>query len=133
MKVKTLKTQNTAGTKTMPADLRDKLNGLTINEALERGIINDLGDDKGQFVFDHADSAVDASYAVVQGYAVRCSDGLKAGVDGIDDVIGDLRFSKGISTVAGDGFGKEWFRLGMPAGIRLGASIKSLAEENVVV
>lgn len=133
MKVKKLKSvENTTGTKTLPADLQKLMAGFTINECLERGYITDLGDDKGKFIFDHADANIDASYALVNGYAVRCSDGLKAGVDNIDDVIGDLRFSAGVSTIAGDGFNKPWFRLGMPAGIRLGESIKQLAADAVV-
>ena len=120
-----------SGVKSMPADLRDKLNGLTINEALERGIIDDLGDESGKLIFQHGDEKIDAAYAVIQGYAVRVSDNLKNGVDNIEDVVGDLRFQKGISTIEGDGFGKEFFRLGMPAGINLGKELYTLAPETV--
>lgn len=122
-----------SGTKTMPADLRERLNGLTINEALERDIINDLGDENGKLIFQHGDENIDAAYAIVQGYAVRVSGNLKDGIDNLNDIVGDLRFQKGVSTIQGDGFGKEFFRLGMPAGINLGKEIYTLEAETVGV
>lgn len=128
---KKLKGSETTGPKTMPSDLRDKLNGLTVNEAIERGLITDLGDETGKFIFKHADENIEALYGVVNGYAVRVSEGLSNQVDDVDDIIGDLRFTKGISSIEGDGFGKEFFRLGMPAGIRLGESVYTLSAETV--
>lgn len=124
-----LKSKGTAVIKAMPNDLKDKLNGLTINEAIERGFITDLGNEAGEFMFEHADANIDATYAVVNGYGVPCSKGLADAIDSTDDIMGDLVFQKGISNIEGDGFGKEWFRLGMPQGIRLGDSVKSLALE----
>ena len=133
MKIAAKKLKSEAsGVKTMPADLRDKLNGLSINEALERGIINDLGDENGKFIFNHA-TIDDVGYAIVQGYAIPVSKGLLAAVDGIENIIGDLRFQKGISTIEGEGFNKEWFRLSMPAGINLGAEIYTLDPQTVEV
>lgn len=130
MKVQKLASKsNGAGPKNMPADLRGKLNGLTINEAIERGIIDDLGDANGQFVFDHADEDIDAKYALVQGYAVRVSSTLAENLDETSDAIGDLQFTKGISNIEGEGFGKEYFRLGMPQGIRLGTAVVTLPVE----
>jgi hypothetical protein len=128
---KKLASKDTEVVKTMPADLRDKLDGLTINEALERGIINDLGDANGKFFFYHADESIEAAYGIVQGYAVTLSKGLVAASDTALDIIGDLRFQKGISTIEGDGFGKAWFRLGMPAGINLGDAFVTLDAETV--
>lgn len=126
-KTKQLGNQATSDTHpAMPTALRDKLNDTTINQALKDGIIDDLGDNSGQFIFEHAtENLADTYYAVVQGYAVRCSDTLIDRLTGCktveesDNLLGNCRFTKGISNVAGDGFGKEYFRLGLPAGINL--------------
>lgn len=126
---KQLKTEST-GVKTMPDDMRLKLKGLTINEALERGLITDLGDDTGKFIFNHG-TIEDAAYAVVQGYAVRVSPGVKDAVDNLDNIVGDLRFMSDVSTIDGEGFGKPWFRLAMPAGINLGEAIHTLEPQTV--
>lgn len=132
MKVKQLATKGTTSPKTLSAELREKLNGLSINEALAAGHIDDLGDENGQFIFAHADKDIDASYAIVQGAAVRVSKTLAENLDETTDVIGDLVFTKGISNVDGEGYGKEYFRLGMPKGIRLGEALTSLAVEPAV-
>lgn len=126
---KKLKSEAT-GFKVMPNDLRDQLDGLSINEALERKLIDDLGDENGRFIFDHA-TIEDVGYAIVQGYAIPVSKGLLAAVDSVNSIIGDLRFQKGISTIEGDGFGKAWFRLSMPAGINLGEAIHTLEAQTV--
>lgn len=134
MKVKQLKAQATAGTTAtpLPEELRKSLNGLTINEALAKGFIDDIGDAKGNFMFNDARDGVDAAYAWIQGHAVRLSGSLRAGVDDIDEQIGNLRFRQDVSTVAGPGFGKPWFRLIMPSGIQVGEVIKTLEAEDVV-
>lgn len=106
--------------------MREALNGLSINEAIEKGLITDLGDDEGKFFFKHADDEIDAYYGIVNGYTVRLSDGLVDSIDNIDDILGKLRFTLGTSNVEGAGKGMTYFRLGLPKGIRLGESVKSL-------
>src|SRR6476659_617750 len=117
MKVKQVgKAGNTAstGVATMPNDLRDKLSGFTINEALAKGWIDDLGTATGKFLVPHNDANIDTFYAIVQGYAIPCSKSVSdRAAEGTidDDMIGNMKFQKGVSTVEGDGFGKAWFRL----------------------
>lgn len=115
------KTSST-GTASMPQSLRDKLNGLTINEALAAGHIDDLGNKTGIFAVPHKDENVDRWYAIVQGTAVpmsrRAGDAAFEGkLD--DNTIGSMKFQKGISTIEGDGFGKEWFNLGLGGTLNL--------------
>src|SRR5688572_16034397 len=100
MKVaKKLSSSESVGPKSMNDVDRAKLNGLSINEAIERGLITDLGDDNGQFIFKHADyEKNEAAYAIVNGIAVRVSAGVEAAVDTLKEIIGDLRFTGGIST-----------------------------------
>jgi hypothetical protein len=126
-----LATKGTTGPKTMPPALKKILNELTINEAIAAGHVTALGDDDGNFVFEHADENIDKKYAIVNGYAVGVSKNLAEALEDSDDIIGDLRFIAGVSTIEGDGFGKEFFTLGLPAGIRLGASVKKLSLEPV--
>lgn len=109
------------GPKRMPSDLQTKLRDMSINEAILAGLVTSIGNEKGEFLFHHADEGVPAMYGVVNGYAVRVSDQLsKTDHETIRGMEGDLRFTEGISTIQGDGFGKRFFRLGYPAGIRLG-------------
>jgi len=117
MKVKSVgKADKTASTgiATMPNDLRAKLDTLTINEALDRGIIDDLGTATGKFLVPHADPNIDTFYAIVQGYAIPCSKSVseRAAESNIDDdLIATMKFQSGVSNIEGDGFGKNWFRL----------------------
>lgn len=130
MKMQKLASSNTsANPKTMSKAQQDELVGLTLNEAFERGLITDIGNDKGEFIFEHADDDIDAHYAVINGSAVRVSQTVVDDLDNIDDFMGDLTFHAGISDVEGEGKGKYWFRLGKPAGIRLGDSVKSVVAE----
>ena len=129
MKMKQLATKAANVLRHISADLQDKLNGLTINEALEKGIIDDLGDENGQFIFSRED--IDAHYAIIQGQAVWVSEGLAAKLDESDEILGDLTFQKGVSTIEGEGFGKAWFRLGLPGGVKAGTAVKSLTAEPV--
>jgi len=129
MKMKQLASKSEAVLRHISADLQDKLNGLTINEAIEKGIIDDLGDADGKFIFERED--IDAHYALIQGQAVWCSEGLAAKLDETDEILGDLTFQKGVSTIEGAGFGKSWFRLGLPAGVKAGVAVKSLTPEPV--
>ena len=113
--------------KSIGEELQTALHGKTINEALKLGIIDDLGNDDGEFIFDHEDENISQQYAIVQGYGVIVSEGLTENLGDTD--IFDCQFVKGISTVEGAGHGKPFFRLGMPQGLRLGASVKKLEVE----
>jgi hypothetical protein len=123
MKIKGKKLKGEAsGNMPMPNALRDKLNGLSVNQALAAGIIDDLGDEKGVLFFPHTDYP-DRVYAIIQGYTVPASKALgDLNEDEAMEQIGDLRFQKGISTIEGDGFSKEFFRLGLPAYVNLDAA-----------
>lgn len=127
MNVKSIKRTTTAKAvivKAIPDALKAQLDGKTVNEAVEDGTITSLGNDKGEFIFDHADTNVSAQYAMVNGYGVIVSEGLTDNLDDTD--VFDCQFTSGISTVPGDGFGKPWFRLGRPQGLNLGAAAKNL-------
>lgn len=116
---KKLKGATASGPTTMPVAMRDQLNGLTIQEGIDQGLIKDLGDDQGRFIFPHKEFK-DRHYAIVNGHTVPVSAGLgEMDDDAIQDVLGNLRFNKGVSTINGDGFGKEFFRLGRPAEVNL--------------
>lgn len=125
---KKLKSAETTKPKSMSKTDQDKLTGLTINECIERGLITSLGDDEGKFIFEHRE--YDAAYAIVNDCGVQVSKALRD-ADNLDEIIGDLRFTSGISEVEGEGKGQYWFRLGMPAGLNLGAEIYTLDAEAV--
>lgn len=125
MKVKTLGNPAKAastGISSMPGNLRVALNGMTINEALAAGVIDDLGTKTGVFAVPHNDPNIDRWYAIVQGHAVplstRATENAQDGkLD--DDIISNMKFQSGISNVAGDGNGKAWFNLGMGGTLNL--------------
>lgn len=117
------------GTLTMPNELRIKLKDLSINEAIAHGLITDLGDEDGTFLFPHA--VDDRVYAIVNGFTIPVSKSVadKSG-DDLLEILGDLRFRSEVSNIPGDGFGKEWYRLSMPAYVNLGAEGKvNIAEQ----
>ena len=126
---KKIKSAETPIYEPMPREMRLILKDLSINEAIEKGFITDLGDSEGKFVFEHADVDVDAYYGIVNGYTVKLSASLKDEADNIDDILGRLRFTLDISTVEGGGKGKEYFVLGLPRGLRLGNSVYAIKEE----
>ncbi len=132
MKMVKLASKNTSGTpKVMSAELQQKLLNKTLNEAFEAGIVTDIGDAEGKFIFEHADKDIEAHYAIVNNYAVRVSDSVVEDIDNVEEYLGDLTFHAGISTIEGEGKGKAWFRLGKPAGIRLGDAVVAIAAEPV--
>lgn len=115
-KVGNSKPSTGAGIQNMTDDMHKKLDGLTINEALAKGLIDDLGTDNGTFAVPHKDENIDAWYAIVQHSIVRLSKRageLCAAGQMDDNIIGTLKFQRGISTVEGDGFNKPWFNLGL--------------------
>lgn len=129
MKMQKLASKQDTVIKRLPVDLLNKLNGLTLNEAFEKGLITDIGTEEGDFIKAHASDDIDAHYAIIQGGAIPVSRSVVEDLDNLDDYMGDLTFYKGTSNVEGDGFGKEWFRLGKPAGLNLGETVKSLSAE----
>lgn len=128
---KKLKVQDTLIAEPMPDQFKILLKDLSINEAIEKGLITDLGDAKGNFFFEHADEETEAYYAVINGYGVRMSQALVDDIDNIDAIVGRLRFTFDVSNKEGEGFGKQYFRLGMPRGLKLGASVYALKEDSV--
>jgi hypothetical protein len=110
------------GIASMPSEMRKTLDGMTIEQALASGKINDLGTAKGVFAVPHKDENISRWYGIVQGYAVPlskaasslCEDGKLN-----NDVIANMKFQAGISNVEGDGNGKAWFNLGLGGTLNL--------------
>lgn len=74
----------------MPEELFTQLEGKTVNEALLEEIIDDLGDDKGDFCFYWEE--YDINYALVQGYRILIQ---KEAIDSLtsdDDVFSFWKF-----------------------------------------
>lgn len=108
----------------MPGSMQKSLENHTINSAVKAGLISSIGDADGNFIFNHADAGVDALYAIINGHRVRLSStASQLTADELAEDAGNLTFSGGVSNVAGGGFGKNWFILGLPKGIRLGAVV----------
>lgn len=109
----------------MPDALAQRLHGVTLNQALLKGIIDDLGDHEGNFIHEDLDR-LGYYYAIIQGYTVKCSERLMEDYtpEQIIDIAGLLslfRYKVGTSYE---------FQLGRPNGIRLGKpkiNIKALA------
>lgn len=118
-KTKQLKGATSGGFPTMNKHMRDSLDGLTIQEGINNGLITDLGDESGRFIFPHNDYP-DRSYAIVNGSTIPISSRLaELEANELVAVLGRLRFVSGISEFEGKGFGKSFFRLGMPADVNL--------------
>ena len=111
------------------SEMRAKLNGLTVREAIEKGLIFDIGNEQGDVAFEHTSNDVDNKYAVFnENYAIRCSSDLSDEIAGYTDAqIMGLRFIQDVSTVPGEGLGKTFWVLGKAAGYKLGAAVKSLS------
>jgi hypothetical protein len=97
----------------MPPEKYSLLSGLTIRDALYKGYIKKIGTDDNKFIFESFDNP-DALYAVIDGYAIRCSQKL------VDSELyktetEDLTFFRYINSD-----GEEEFVLGRPKIIRLG-------------
>lgn len=124
MKVKQIGkgTTSSTGIASMPNELRNKLHDMTINDALAKGIITDVGTPTGVFAVPHKDENISRWYGIVEGFAVPLSKTASENAEEgklNDDLIGTMKFQKGISNQAGDGFGKEWFNLGMGGTLNL--------------
>jgi hypothetical protein len=105
---------NGVGFDTLPKELQDKLIGKTLNQAIAEGLVTDLGDDAGN-LFAHSTQSEEWVYAIINGCRVTVSDKLtKTDPEEVKEMLGDLTFGGGISTVAGEGNGKYWFNLGLP-------------------
>ena len=98
----------------LPHDLQQKLIGKTLNTAIAEDLVEDLGDEEGN-LFAHSAQNADWMYAIVNGYRVTLSKKLtETDPTEITGMLGDLTFTGGISTVAGEGNGKYFFNLGLP-------------------
>jgi sulfate adenylyltransferase subunit 1 (EFTu-like GTPase family) len=109
--------------------LQDKLEDLTLGEALQQGIIDELGDENGDFIFYRED--IDKSYAIIQGQAVWMSDAAAEAAKDKTVKLSQLTFHTGISEIEGPGLNKKYFVLGMPKGIKGGEVVRTLAAEPV--
>jgi hypothetical protein len=104
----------------MPLELCRKLHGLTINQALKNGIIDELGDDDVNFIF-QSETNPEIYFAIVQGYPIQCSEQLmQYPLEEIESIIGKLSFFRYTKD------DEEYFRLGRPNGIKLGKAVFTL-------
>lgn len=113
-------------------DMKEKLNGKTVREACKLGLITDIGDDNGDFVFEHEE--YDARYGAFNlDYIVPLSADLKEVVVGLKPAeltgyIMNCVFNLGVSTIPGEGLGKVFWNLGKSRTIRLKAdAVNSLS------
>jgi hypothetical protein len=127
---KQLKSKDAPIYEAMPEAMRAAFHDLSVNEAIEKGLITELGDDDGNFFFKHEDDN-DAYYGIINGYGVRLSESLVDDIDSIAGKEGRLRFTLGVSNKEGAGFGKSYFRLGNARGLRLGDAVHKLDAETV--
>lgn len=127
----------TTGPKPFDGEMRNKLDGKSINEALEAGILTEVGNDDGEFFFEHA--TADAHYALFGGNYVKISDAVVGITDkATDDELGQLVFYKRKSLEKRDAQGNvdnekgeyiETFTLGMAGGLNLGAVTKKIGAQ----
>lgn len=122
-----LKSKQSTSLKAMaPVDAK-KLDGLTINDAIDRGLISSIGLPDGGFIFNHNKADVTARYAVINGTGVLCSETLSGKEqEDIEDLLGDLTFTSGQSQekykngkIDPNGDFVTWYRIGMPRGLDL--------------
>lgn len=97
----------------MPVSLSRKLQGLTVNEALNQGILNHVGDDEGNFIFSENENP-DNFFAVVQNFIIPCSENVVNSNVPIESIAGGLVFYRHILN------GEETVKLGMPNNVKLG-------------
>jgi hypothetical protein len=74
----------------LPESLFTQLYGLTLNEAIAEGIITDIGDKDGNFVFEATNGQY--HYALVQGYKISVSEELVNALAGDNSILGDFIF-----------------------------------------
>lgn len=105
----------------MPDSLCKQLHGVTINQALEQRIIDDLGDENGNFIF-HSRHDPNLLLAIVQHYKIQCSEPLtqEYSSEELLNIIGDLSFFRFPAN------GKYECRLCKPNGIKLGKPFLTL-------
>lgn len=103
----------TANFEIMPLSLSQKLLGLTVNEALQQGIITNVGDEQGNFIFSDGE-VPNLYYAVVNGYLIHCSENVVNVQVPIDTVAGGLLFYKHFHN------GEETLKLGLSNSVKLG-------------
>lgn len=105
----------------IPFSLCKKLHGLTINEALSKGLIDDLGDDNGDFLFPLKDNP-QIVVGIVQGYIIQCSERL------IEDYTPEeiLENFASLCFFTYSLNGNNYSRLGRPNGLKLGKAIVTL-------
>jgi hypothetical protein len=109
----------------MPAARLEKLNGYSLGDAMDEGLITSVGSEKG-FIFPHADENIERYYAVIDGQLVTCSKGL---IDNIDTIeAGDMviakhtslkKYKNGKESEDEDAEFVTVYRLQMPAGINI--------------
>lgn len=111
----------------IPDSLCKKLHGLTINEAIEKELINDLGDENGNFIF-HSEHDPNLLLAIVQHYKIKCSEPLtqQYSAEEIHDMVGHLSFFR-----YSDGNTYEC-RLCRPHGIKLGKPLLTLKKSDFI-
>lgn len=100
----------------MPLSLVKKLQGLSINEALQNGIITHVGDESGNFIFADGEKP-DVYYALIESYIIRCSENVVNANVPIDSIAGGLIFYKHFIN------GEETLKIGLPHTINLGKVI----------
>ena len=108
-------------------ELQQKLKDLTINKAIEKGLITSLGDEDNNFFRKH-ETLEGVKYAIINGSRVTCSEALaKLNPEEVREILGDLKFTSGIvpdkdpqtgKPNPPERAGKEWFRLGLNGNVR---------------
>lgn len=109
-------------------DMKEKLNGKTVREACKLGLITDIGDDNGDFIFEH--SEYDAKYGSFNlDHVVPLSSELKDEI--VEYKTSDIMncvFNLGVSTIPGEGLGKTYWNLGKSRTLNLKATaVKTLS------
>jgi len=102
----------------MPISLSSKLDGLTVNAAIEQGLITQVGDEYGNFIF-QAEGLEGVYYAIINSYLIACSESVTKLQD-IASYAGGLVFYKYI--VAGEAH----YRLGLPNNVKVGHVVANL-------
>lgn len=122
-----LKSKSTETIVSMPLAEFRKLEGYSINGAIEEGLITSIGSKNGAFIVNSKTKGVDRKYAVVNGYGIPCSPAISdADNEDIEEIMGDLKFQTYPSSekylngkVSEDGEFVISMRLTMPGGLNL--------------
>lgn len=143
MKMKVLGNKKpTAAVSIIPVELLNKLNGKTVNQALEEGLLTEVGDDNGDFIKRHA--TVDRSYALFGNMAIQLSEGANSSItdETTNDELGELTFARHMSLVKIGKDGQvdeengdyvEVWRLQLPRTLNLGDTVKAINATEVTV